>query len=110
MAQNKNECAVWNGGNYRQENANEWEDVVVGVAVVTKRGGQPGNRNAWKSGRYSAENKAKHRYVNALIKRASVAVAEVEKRLPKRKPGPKPASRRLPRAADPASQAGTGAR
>jgi hypothetical protein len=65
---------------------------VAGEPVTTKRGGQPGNRNALRSGRYTAENKAKHRYVNQLIKRAHVAIAEVEKRLPKRKPGPKPGS------------------
>ncbi|HEY4114822.1 MAG TPA: hypothetical protein VGM17_12270 [Rhizomicrobium sp.] len=54
------------------------------------KGGAPkGNRNALKTGRYTAENKALKRKVAALIKRAHVAMAEVEKRLPKRKPGPK---------------------
>lgn len=67
---------------------------MVGEPVITRRGGQPGNRNALKSGRYTARNKANHRHVNALIKRAHIAIAEVEKRLPKRKPGPKPGARR----------------
>lgn len=59
------------------------------------KGGAPkGNRNALKTGRYTAENKANKRRVVALIKRAHVVIADVDKRLPRRKPGPKPAPRR----------------
>ena len=53
-------------------------------------GAPKGNKNALKSGRYTTERKALRRRIAALIRRAHIAVAEVDKRLPRRKPGPKP--------------------
>jgi hypothetical protein len=66
---------------------------VVNEVVVTKRGGQPGNKNALKTGRYTADKRALRRQMAKLVKRAHVAMAEVEKRLPRRKPGPKGGAR-----------------
>ena len=43
-----------------------------------KRGGQFGNRNARKSGRYTAEKQAVRRQVAALVRRANAAIAMVE--------------------------------
>jgi hypothetical protein len=72
---------------------NEWDDVVTSEVAITKRGGQPGNKNALKTGRYTAEKQAARKQIARLIKRAHVAMAEVEKRLPRRKPGPKGGAR-----------------
>jgi len=67
--------------------------------LITKRGGQKGNRNALKTGRYTADKVAARRQCAAVIKVARVAVAEVYKSLPKAKPGPKPGSRRAKQSA-----------
>ena len=56
-------------------------------------GAPKGNKNALKSGRYTTDKKALRRQMARLIKRAHVAMAEVEKRLPRRKPGPKAGAR-----------------
>lgn len=53
-------------------------------------GAPKGNKNALKTGRHTTEKKALRRQMAKLIKRAHVAMAEVEKCLPRRKPGPKP--------------------
>jgi hypothetical protein len=56
-------------------------------------GAPKGNKNALKTGRYTAEKQAARKQIARLIKRAHVAMAEVEKRLPRRKPGPKGGAR-----------------
>jgi hypothetical protein len=42
-----------------------------------RSGGQPGNRNAWKHGRYSAENIALRRYIRDLLGSAHELVEKV---------------------------------
>jgi hypothetical protein len=70
----------------------------VAGPVIARRGGQKGNHNALKTGRHTAKRRALKKQISDLIKRANVAVAEVENRLPRRKPGPNLASKRPPRA------------
>jgi len=43
-----------------------------------RHGGQPGNRNALKSGRYTAEKQAVRRQIAALVRRANAAIAMVD--------------------------------
>jgi len=59
-----------------------------------KGGGRPGNQNAVKTGAHSVENRALRKRIAALVRQTNVAVAEIERKLPRRKPGPKPGSRR----------------
>ncbi len=42
-----------------------------------KRGGQPGNLNALKHGRYTAEAKAQRRYVRDLLREARATISLV---------------------------------
>ena len=58
-----------------------------------KIGAPKRNRNALKGGFHTDEARALRRQIAAVLKRANVAVAEVQKRLPRRKPGPKPGSK-----------------
>ena len=47
------------------------------VAAKRRPGGQPGNRNACKTGRHSAAQKARRRDIRSLKRRARAAVATV---------------------------------
>lgn len=55
------------------------------VAAKRRPGGQPGNRNACKTGRHSAAQKARRRDIRSLKRRARAAVATVNGFLRKRR-------------------------
>src|SRR5262245_8821883 len=77
-------------GNSRQggEGGATWEktspspsNTTSGAAATKRRrGAQPGNRQALKSGRYTAENRALRRYISDFIEKANALVALVDAR------------------------------
>jgi len=52
--------------------------LAVGRSYNPKGGAPKGNRNALKSGRYTAEKQAVRRQVAALVRRANAAIALVD--------------------------------
>ena len=44
------------------------------IGLRRRRGGQPGNLNALKHGRYTAEAKARRRYVRELLREARATI------------------------------------
>ncbi len=57
-----------------------------------KRGGQPGNRNRWKHGRYSTETRRRDKALRALIRHCRETIALVA-RLPSIRSGLTPEKR-----------------
>jgi hypothetical protein len=53
-------------------------------------GGRPGNRNALKTGQYTAEKQAARRYISSFIARALAAARQVETEMDARERGEPP--------------------
>jgi len=52
--------------------------IPARIAFKKKRGGQPGNRNRWKHGRYSAAARARRAEVDALVRQCRAVIAQAE--------------------------------